>query len=104
MWRASTVLHAPDDTGQPFSCQATKKQLQRISNKLSLNKADDMLLVLLTSWRSKDPMLLQRLLASNLEAAGGASIRCALIKKQFPHLPSKEFCCKCYLHCTCTLQ
>ena len=85
------MLHAPDDTGQPFSCQATKKQLQRISNKLSLNKADDMLLAL-TSWRSKDPMLLQRLLASNLEAAGRASIRCALLKKQFPHLPSK---CKC---------
>ena len=86
------MLHAPDDTGQPFSCQATKKQLQRISKKLSLNKADDMLLVLLTSWRSKDPMLLQRLLACNLEAAGKGSIRCALLKKQLPHLPGK---CKC---------
>ena len=89
------MLHAPDDTGQPFSCQATKKQLQRISKKLSLNKTNDMLLAL-TSWRSKDHMLLKRLLASNLEAAGRASIRCAaLLKKQLPHLPSKEFFCKC---------
>ena len=46
------------------------------------------MLLVLASWRCKDPMLLQRLLACNMKAAGSGSIRCALLKKQFPHLPS----------------